>query len=140
MELKQRILAFMRTHRLAVIATNARDGPPESAVVGVAVSNDLDLVFDTTAATRKAANLRRDGRLSAVIGWDNEETVQFEGVADEPEGAERERVREIYFAAYPDGRDRLAWEGITHFRVRPTWIRFTSYLKPETSGEMRFED
>lgn len=28
------------------------------------------------------------------------------GVADEPQGAELERLKEVYFQVYPDGRDK----------------------------------
>lgn len=136
MDLQDRILEFVRAHRLAVVATNSVDGAPESAVVGIAATPSLELVFDTTSSTRKAINLRRDPRISAVVGWD-EETVQLEGSADEPVGTELERVRNLYFGVYPDGRDRLSWSGITHFIIRPTWIRFTSYVHPENSGELR---
>jgi hypothetical protein len=31
--------------------------------------------------------------------------------------------------AYPDGRERLAWPGITHFRVRPTWVRCSDFTQ-----------
>ena len=64
-----------------------------------------------------------------MIGWDHEITAQIEGVVDFPTGDELARVREIYFAAYPDGGDRLAWPGITHARVRPTWVRFSDYTQ-----------
>jgi hypothetical protein len=40
-------------------------------------------------------------------------------------GAELDRLREVYFAAYPDGRERLAWPGLTRFRIVPTWGRFS---------------
>ena len=52
--------AFINTRRHAVIATNSASGAPESAIVGVAATMALELVFDTTDATRKIANLRRD--------------------------------------------------------------------------------
>jgi len=63
--------------------------------------------------------------------------VQLEGIADEPTGAERDRILEAYFAAYPDGRDRLAWNGITHFRVRPTWIRYSDFNDPQQIIEFK---
>ncbi len=50
-----------------------------------------------------------------------------EGVADEPSGAELMELKETYFAVYPDGRDRQTWEGITYFRIRPTWIRCSDF-------------
>jgi hypothetical protein len=54
-------------------------------------------------------------------------TIQLEGVADEPRGAELERVRALYFARFLDGPTRLPWPGLTHVRVRPTWLRFSDY-------------
>ena len=75
-----------------------------------------------------------------MVGWDHEKTAQIEGVADFPRGDELERVRECYFVAYPDGRERLAWPGITHVRVRPSWVRYSDFtLDPPRIVEMRGE-
>jgi PPOX class probable F420-dependent enzyme len=123
------LVRLLRDYRLAVVSTAAADGAPQSAVVGIGVSDGLDIVFDTLEDTRKARNLRRDPRISAVIGWDREMTAQIDGVADFPVGAELERIRAVYFQAYPDGRERLAWPGITHVRVRPRWIRWSDFTQ-----------
>jgi general stress protein 26 len=123
------LVSFLRRHKLAVQASVAPGGAPQAAVVGFAVSDALEIVFDTTEATRKYRNLRADPRIAVVIGWDREITVQLEGVADFPSGMELERIRECYFLAYPDGRERLAWPGITHVRVRPTWVRYTDFTR-----------
>jgi hypothetical protein len=124
------ILAFVRTQRLAVEATVAATGAPQAAMIGIGVSERLELVFDTVGSTRKAVNFRRDARMAFVIGgFDPKDprTVQYEGVADEPNGAELERVKAIYFEAYPDGPTRASWPGITYVRVRPTWLRYSDY-------------
>lgn len=123
------LVTFLRRYKLAVEATVSPGGAPQAAVVGFAVSDDLELVFDTTAETRKHQNLRADPRIALVIGWDHDATAQIEGVVDFPAGDELERIRAIYFGVYPDGRDRLAWPGITHVRVRPTWVRFSDFTK-----------
>jgi PPOX class probable F420-dependent enzyme len=123
------LVVFLRGHRLAVEATVAPDGQPQAAVVGFAVSDRLEIVFDTVASSRKYQNLRRDPRIALVIGWDGEITAQVEGVADFPTGDELDRIRECYFVAYPDGRDRLSWPGITHVRVRPPWIRYSDFTQ-----------
>jgi PPOX class probable F420-dependent enzyme len=125
------LVAFLDRHRLGVLASVAADGAPQAAVVGVAVSDGLELVFDTLGPSRKAANLRRDGRAALVIGWDEEQTVQLEGVADEPAGAELARLKQVYFAAFPDGPTRESWPGITYFRVRPTWVRYSDFRGAE---------
>lgn len=124
------LLEFMRTQRFAVEASRAPGDGVQAALVGIAVTDALEIVFDTLGATRKAANLRASPRAAFVLGgWDgaDERTVQFEGIADEPVGAERERIKMAYFAAWPDGRSRMSWPGLTYFRVRPTWIRFSDF-------------
>jgi len=127
---RDELLPFLRKHRLGVQSTVSSSGDPQAAVVGIAVTSELEIVFDTVDTSRKCRNLRANPRIAFVIGWDQEITVQLAGIADEPTGKERERVLESYFAAYPDGRDRLAWKGITHFRVRPTWIRYSDFNVP----------
>ena len=124
---RDELVRFLRRYKLAVQATVGAKGAPQAAVVGFAVTDELEIVFDTTEETRKARNLRSDPRVALVIGWDHEITAQIEGIADFPRGAELERIRACYFAVYPDGRDRLAWPGITHVRVRPTWIRYSDF-------------
>lgn len=120
----------MRAHRLAVQATASTDGAPQAAVVGFAVSDRFELVFDTLASTRKAQNIRANSRVAFVIGGlkkNDERTVQYEGIADEPSGTELERLKGIYYEVFPDGPDRLSWPGLIYVRVRPTWIRYSDY-------------
>lgn len=124
------LLEFMRTQRFAVEASCAADGAAQAALVGVAVTDAFEIVFDTLDTTRKARNLRASPRAAFVLGgWiaGDERTVQFEGIADEPTGAELERVKHVYFAVWTDGPSRASWPGLTYFRVRPTWIRFTNF-------------
>jgi pyridoxine/pyridoxamine 5'-phosphate oxidase len=124
---REELLAFLRRHRLGVLATVTPEGEPESAVVGVAFTDRLEVVFDTLANTRKVQNLRKNPRIAFVVGWDEEITVQLEGIADEPIGAELIRLKEEYFAVYPDGRARQSWPGITYIRVRPHWARCSDF-------------
>jgi general stress protein 26 len=67
---RAQLVRLLREHRLAVVSTIGPDGGPQSAVVGCAIGDDLEIVFDTLDSTRKAHNLRRDARISVVIGWD----------------------------------------------------------------------
>jgi len=103
---------------------------PQAAVVGVAVSDRFEIVFDTLSSTRKAINLRANPKAALVVGGltaGHERTAQIEGIADEPSGAELERLKRVYYDVYPDGRSRLRWNGLIYVRVRPTWIRFSDY-------------
>jgi general stress protein 26 len=126
------LLQFMRSHRLAVQASVSASGTPQAAVVGIVVTDDLHIFFDTLDASWKAQNLRRNPKISFVIGGlidGDERTVQYEGVADEPSGEELERLKELYFSRFPDGRERQSWPGLVYVRVRPTWIRYSDYSR-----------
>lgn len=134
------LFSFLRRHRIGVVATMSESGTPESAVVGIAVTDGLEIIFDTLANTRKCRNLRRNANISIVIGWDEEITVQYEGVADEPQSVELERLKNIYFAAYPEGPQRESWPGITYFRVRPVWARYSDFNSPGAIVEFTKEE
>ncbi|HTO72833.1 MAG TPA: pyridoxamine 5'-phosphate oxidase family protein [Gemmatimonadales bacterium] len=124
------LLAFMRSHHHAVETAVSPAGSPQAAVVGIVVSDDFELFFDTLGDTRKAQNLRRDRRTAFVIGGPGEgelRTVQYEGVADEPTGDSLAALTALYLARFPDGIVRQSWPGLTYFRVRPTWIRFSDF-------------
>ena len=118
---------FMTAQKLGVLGYQAPDGAPRSALVGIGVTADLEIVFDTVSSSRKYASLRANPAASFVIGWAGEVTVQLEGRAFQPFGEELQRYQQVYFAAYPDGPERLSWPGIAYFVVRPNWVRFSDY-------------
>jgi pyridoxine/pyridoxamine 5'-phosphate oxidase len=120
---------FMTQQKLGVVSSIGADGTPQSALVGIATTPDLEIVFDTVKSSRKYANLVARPRCSVVIGWSGEQTVQFEGDAEELTGDELERLRRVYFDAWPDGPTRLSWPGITYFVVRPRWIRYSDFAQ-----------
>lgn len=124
------LLKFLRGHRLAVQASVSPAAAPQAAVIGYAVTDRFEIVFDTLDSSRKGQNLRRNNRLALVIGGlvDGEErTVQYEGIADEPSGEELDHLKQVYYAAWPDGPSRLTWPGLIYVRVRPTWIRYSDF-------------
>lgn len=120
----------MRSHSVAVEASVSSSGAPQAAVVGFVVTDSFEVFFDTVDSTRKAANLRENPNVAFVIGGSaegDERTVQFQGVADEPSGEELERLKELYFSRFPDGRERLSRAGLIYVRARPTWLRFSDF-------------
>ena len=138
------VLAFLRTQRFAVQASRGPDDVIQAALVGIAITASLEIVFDTLATTRKARNLRISSRTALVIGgWmpGDERTVQYEGFADEPAEGELERLKAVYFAAWPDGPSRASWPGLTYIRVRPTWIRYSDFNQnPPVIAELTGQD
>ena len=124
---KQDFCNFIKVRKLAVAATVSPEHHSESALIGIAVTSALEIVFDTSSKSRKAKNLRSNPSISLVVGWDNETTLQCEGFADEPRGEALQRCKDAYFEAYPDGREREKSADITYFRVKPTWARYCNF-------------
>jgi general stress protein 26 len=136
---KEFIYNFIKQYNLAVISTLSKDHKPEAALVGFAVSEDLEIVFDTVKTSRKYQNLLQNQFVAAVIGWDNEITVQYEGIATELSGDKAAYYKEIYFEVYKDGRERaVTWPHIVHFKITPTWIRYSNFNDPVVVEEMLF--
>ncbi len=125
---KAGLVALLRSEKHWVLSSVGEEGASSSAVIGVAVTDDVELVFDTLETTRKAANVARDRRVSLVM-WSGAATAQIEGeatriAADDP-------LVEAYLTTFPDGRERLGWAGIAHYRVVPRWIRVSDFAGSE---------
>ncbi len=130
---------FMASHDLAVLGTISPEGKPECALVGIAITSELEVVFDTLNSSRKYRNLMRDPNAALLVGWANEITVQYEGEARELAEAELAKYQEVYFAKWPECRAHLQWPGITYFVVRPNWIRYSDFNEGSRGiVEMRF--
>ena len=124
---KRRLFQFLDGCALAVLSSLGPDGSPQSALVGIAVTPELEIVFDTVEKSRKFANIASDSRVAFVIGWQGEITVQYEGLARQISSTELGSYHEIYFRKFPDGPARLKWDGITYYVVTPKWIRYSDY-------------
>lgn len=124
---KAEIRKFMAKSRYGVISSTASNGTPQSALVGIATTPKLEIVFDTVKSSRKYANLIERPSCSFVVGWAGEQTVQFEGLAIEPKGHELQRLQEAYFTVWPDGLARMSWPGIAYFVAQPKWIRYSDF-------------
>ena len=123
------LLAFMQSHKLAVVGTVGVDGAPQCALVGIAITDSLEIVFDTNSDTRKHRNLVKDPRIAVTFSGPDERTLQYEGfgVPVSPFDAADEPYREAYYNIWPEGRERAKWIKIAYWRVRPRWARFSDY-------------
>jgi hypothetical protein len=129
------LVRFIAGCDLAAVSYLSSAGAPQSAVVGIAVTPSLELVFDTVASSRKYGNLKARPECSVVM-WTGESTLQYEGIAEETTD---DRYKEAYFKKMPDGRDRLSWPGIAYFVVRPKWIRYSDFeARPAVIEEFSF--
>lgn len=135
------IHAFIRRQRYGVVSSTAANGSPQSALVGIASTSRLEIIFDTLKSSRKYPNLIARSACSLVIGWSGEQTLQLEGNAEELKGANLKPFQDVYFAEWPECREHLNWPGITYFVVHPYWIRYSDFdQKPPLIQEFARED
>lgn len=134
------IYAFVRQRDSAVVSTLAENGSPQAARLYIAATPALNLIFYTLQTNRKCLNLRRDPRIAVVIGWDSEQTLQYEGVATELCDERLEEAKNIYLEALPHRAGRTDWPGLTFFEIKPVWMRFGSYESPWQIDELSFPE
>jgi hypothetical protein len=126
---KLELFAFMSRQRLGVVSSIGSDGTAQSALVGIAVTPELEIIFDTLEHTRKAQNLFARPDCAVVLGWDGEITVQYEGMAEDYVVDEQGPWKDAYLATWPECRAHMSWPGLIYFVVSPKWIRYSDYSK-----------
>jgi pyridoxine/pyridoxamine 5'-phosphate oxidase len=109
------------------VSTVNESGAPEAALMGFALTQAKEVVFDTLSTSRKAVNLARNPAAALVIGWDESVSLQIEGVARRPVGEDLASAKAAYFGQWPDGRAREDWPNIAYVVVQPKWIRYSNY-------------
>lgn len=115
---------FIKTQYYAVVSS-IWNGEPQAATVAFSSRNDFEIVFSTCNTTRKYRNLKKDGKIAVVIGWDKAVTIQLEGVATEATGELLEECKRIHIARNPDSEKYADLESNRYFLVTPHWIRYT---------------
>lgn len=121
------VYQFIARRKLGVLSTVTAAHGSQSALVGIAVSPELEIIFDTVKSSRKYPNLVANPLCSFVVGWEGEQTVQYEGVAQELAGAELTQYHALYCETWPDAPARQSWPGIVYFVVRPAWVRYSDF-------------
>ncbi len=107
-------------------------------MVGIAVTPNLEIIFDTLTSTRKFKNLKANKKIAFVIGWKNEITLQYQGIAVQPVGKDLIKSKQIYFSVFPEGKEREELPNIAYFKVKPEWIRYSDFNNKTKIIEMKF--
>ena len=131
------VFDIARTKRYLIVSTVAESGAPEAALMGFALTQAKEVVFDTLSTSRKAVNLARNSTAALVIGWDDNISLQIEGVARRPVGEDLACAKAAYFGEWPDGRARENWPDIAYIVVQPKWIRYANYSGAPVVAEFR---
>ena len=64
---RDKLLTFMRQELYAVQASVSTLGTPQAALVGVVVSDEFEVFFDTLISSRKTTNLRQNAAAALVL-------------------------------------------------------------------------
>ena len=123
----EEVFDIARRKRFLVVSTVNESGAPEAALMGFAVTEENEIVFDTLASSRKVVNLADNPAAALVIGWDDNISLQIEGLARRPVGDDLASAKAAYFRQWPDGRARETWPDIAYVVVKPKWIRYSNY-------------
>ncbi len=139
MNSKEQLYNFLNAHEIAVISTIHINGTPESAVIGFGQTPELEIIFGTDNSSRKYKNLKANAHVAIVIGWDNRETVQYEGVARELTDKELPIIEDNYWHKTPQAKKHHQNPNERYFLVSPQWLQYTNLnVYPWDTVEMRF--
>ncbi|MEI6327556.1 MAG: pyridoxamine 5'-phosphate oxidase family protein [Candidatus Roizmanbacteria bacterium] len=126
-EARHAIATYLGNHHLAVISTANIQGAPQSAVIGYSCTGDLEIVFTTYADSRKVINLKKNPRVSLVIGWDGGRTLQYEGEAHLVVGAQAVKLEEFHYNIVPTAAKYTQPKKQILYKITPKWIRLTDF-------------
>ena len=68
----EEIFDIAKRKRFLVVSTINESNAPEAALMGFALTQANEVVFDTLSTSRKAVNLARNPAAALVIGWDDQ--------------------------------------------------------------------
>jgi nitroimidazol reductase NimA-like FMN-containing flavoprotein (pyridoxamine 5'-phosphate oxidase superfamily) len=107
--LRQFLNDLFSSQRLAVLATQSEKQPYGNLVAFMATEDLKHLLFATTRATRKYANISRNPRIAMVVDNRSNEEADFHqaaavtatGVVKETVGAQKRRFQKLYVSKHP---------------------------------------
>ncbi len=83
-ESRERLLEFLRSNNVGVLATVSSAGMPHAATVYITFDQDLNIYFVTRNGTRKSQNIHANGQAAlAIYNAATQTTLQAEGTAIE---------------------------------------------------------
>ncbi|MBU2603864.1 MAG: pyridoxamine 5'-phosphate oxidase family protein [Actinobacteria bacterium] len=127
--LRDRVLALLRTHFTATVATVGEDGLPHAATVFYAADGNGRLVFLSKADSRHGGDIGARGPVAVTVAreyadWRDIQGVQLWGDAEVLRGAAKARAMAVYLRRFPfvsglleDPRLAARLRGIEVYRV-----------------------
>ena len=141
----KRILDFLKTQRVCVLAVEMLDGSPHAATVHFAhVEDPLVFYLETSKLTRKSEPLfaRDETRASLVVGSNegNMQTLQLDGVVRLVTENEVDQYNNVYHGKFPEKKEKSNDPNFVRFLFMPTWWRFTDWTGSQGKVILTSED
>jgi uncharacterized pyridoxamine 5'-phosphate oxidase family protein len=150
---KSDVLAFLKKHKTASIATVTLGGKPECATLYYGIDDHFNFYFPTGTLSRKFKNIQKNPNVSlAVTDVDRLTTVQMEGTAQAVFSSKKDRqiIRTLSKPLSPTISEILnsLWDPVPPvikmkngllaiLQVKIKWIRYADFSLPpkETGGQ-----
>ncbi len=133
----ERIIKYLLSQRLGVLAVEMLDGSPHGATVHFVYSPQAETFFFETYRNYKKAEplfARQATRASFVVGQDesNMKTLQLDGaISLITKNSEKEVFEKVYFEAFPNKKNKYENDpNFVIFSFIPNWWRFTDWTGP----------
>lgn len=121
----KKIIDLLAASKFGVLSTISAENKPQSAVVGFTETEELELIIGTSRKSRKYQNILINPEVSMVIGWDENVTVQYEGLARVLMGEEISVYQKKHFAKQPSSKKHQDDPDEVYILITPTWVRYT---------------
>lgn len=132
-----KILDVFAANKYGVLSTLSAEGRPQSAVVALTETDEYELIVGTSRNSRKYKNILVNPEVSVVIGWDNDTTVQYEGLARVVRGEEASECQKKHLAKHPESVVHKDKADEVYILITPTWIRYSNFSKHPSDIEIK---
>ena len=131
------ILRQLDAHKVLTLATQRPDGYPQATIVAFA-HDGLDLYVAVDAASQKAKNIRRNGKVSVAVGRDHRDWGRIHALSMAAQAqvlkkrAEIDRAQSALGARFPQLKamgEADGYQGWAFLRIAPLVISMLDYTQ-----------
>lgn len=131
------ILKQLNAHKVLTLATQRPDGYPQATIVAFA-HDGLDLYVAVDAASQKAKNIRRNGKVSVAVGRDYRDWSKIRALSMAAHAqvlkkrADVERAQAALGARFPQLKamgEADGYDGWTFLRIAPLVVSMLDYTQ-----------
>lgn len=141
---KDEVLAFLKAHSLATLATISAEGYARARLIYYASDDAFNVYFLSLANTRKVSDIRANPKAAMVISdSDKQHTLEIEGVFEEMTDTATfgPIITQLSKNLFPDDGPEAP---LTHmdksvpvfFKLIPSWIRWSNFTQGRGNAEV----